>query len=88
MADMDHMFNQAEPANADALAARRAAAMDSIRRKELRRSAGGHGLMAAAMSFGESAQNGSLKGIVKAAQIFCIGFAFLVPNLLLIYTVF
>lgn len=59
-------------------------AVAQIRSDELRKAAGGHGIMAAALGYGESAMgNGTFGKISHAAKLFCIGFAFLVPSLLI-----
>ena len=86
MQDLDHKFT-AELSSAP-YAEKRADAMASIREKELREMASGHALMASVMGFGESAYGGSMTRIVHGCKLFLIGFAFLVPNLLLIKTVF
>ena len=61
----------------------REAAMASIRRKDMQQMAGGHAVMAGLMGFGEAADGrGVFPGVVHGAKLFCIAFAFLVPNYL------
>ena len=86
MQDLDHKFT-ADHAVSE-YAEKRAAALEAIRAKDLSQQATGHALMAGVMGFGESAYGGSLTKIVHGSKLFLIGFAFLVPNLLLIRTVF
>lgn len=45
--------------------------------------AAGQGALFALFAFGEAAQEGRMRSAVKAAQLFCIGFAFVVPVLML-----
>ena len=58
-------------------------ALAEIRSDETRKSAGGHAVMAAALGYGEAATGtGTFGKVSHAAKLFCIGFAFLVPSLL------
>lgn len=51
---------------------------------DTRRSARGYAVMAAALGYGEGAMGTGIFGKVShAAKLFCIGFAFLVPSLLI-----
>jgi hypothetical protein len=64
-------------------AAVREAAMASIRQKQLQQMAGGHAVMAGLLGFGEAAESaGMFAKVVQGAKLFCIAFAFLVPNYL------
>lgn len=59
-------------------------AVELIKQEQIRRAAGGYAVMAAALSYGESALgDGRFGRISHYAKLFCIGFAFLVPSLLL-----
>ena len=59
------------------------AAMASIRRKDMAQMAGGYALMAGMSGFGDaSTGRGMFPAIVHGAKLFCIAFAFLVPNYL------
>lgn len=59
------------------------AAMASIRRKDMAQMASGHVLMAGMMGFGDaSSGRGLFPAVVHGAKLFCIAFAFLVPNYL------
>ncbi len=58
-------------------------AVAQIESKKTKRAAGGYGVMAAALGYGEGAMGqGTFGKISHAAKLFCIGFAFLVPSLL------
>ena len=60
------------------------AAMTQIKAKEKLRESIGYAVMSAALRFGEGALgDGSLAKISHGAKLFCIGFAFLVPSLLM-----
>jgi hypothetical protein len=60
------------------------AALKQMEADETRRSAGGHAVMAAALGYGEGALGtGRFGKITHGAKLFCIGFAFLVPSLLM-----
>jgi len=55
----------------------------SLKLKQKQREASGYAVMAAATSYGEGALGASRFGKVShAAKLFCIGFAMLVPSLL------
>ncbi len=59
------------------------AAIRGIESKARMREASGHAVISAAMGFGEGALgSGALGKVSHAAKLFCIGFAFLVPSLL------
>ncbi len=87
MQDLDHKFTDARDA-LSIYAKKRAEALASIRTKELRRQARGHAVMASAIGFGKSVDGGALAKIVHGCKLFVIAFAFVLPNLLLIRTVF
>ncbi|MEM1351670.1 MAG: hypothetical protein AAGF27_04965 [Pseudomonadota bacterium] len=58
-------------------------AVRSIKAGALRRSAGGYAVMSAALGYGEGALgNGTFGMVSHYAKLFCIGFAMLVPSLL------
>lgn len=58
-------------------------ALNSINANKTRRSASGYAVMAAAIGYGEGSMgSGKFGKISHAAKLFCIGFAFLVPSLL------
>lgn len=58
-------------------------ALNQIETAKTRRAAGGYAVMAAAMGYGESAMGqGTFGKISHVAKLFCIGFAFLLPSLL------
>lgn len=80
---MDGGVFMAREQEAKRQAAVREAAMVSIQRKQMSQMAGGHAVMAGLMGFGEAAEGrGVFPGIVHGAKLFCIAFAFLVPNYL------
>ena len=59
------------------------AAIAKIEFEKTRREAGGYAVMAGALGYGEGALgNGTFGRISHAAKLFCIGFAFFVPSLL------
>ncbi|MFP4239043.1 MAG: hypothetical protein ACLFRZ_07030 [Rhodosalinus sp.] len=65
------------------LAARRAAAMDSIRRRRMRQEAVGYATIAGAMSLGPAFEDArGLGRIVHYSKLFLIAFAMLAPNYL------
>lgn len=58
-------------------------AMRTINTKKRAQEASGYAVMAAAMNYGEGALgDGAFGKISHAAKLFCIGFAFLLPSLL------
>lgn len=58
-------------------------AIKSIKADETRKLASGYAVMAGAVGYGEGAtSNGTFGKISHGAKLFCIGFAFLVPSLL------
>lgn len=60
-----------------------ARALDSITSRRRRREARGYAVMASAASYGEGALgSGAFGKISHTAKLFCIGFAMLVPSLL------
>jgi hypothetical protein len=60
------------------------AALARIKADRTRRAAGGYAVMAAALGYGEGALGtGKFGKISHVAKLFCIGFAFLVPSLLI-----
>lgn len=60
------------------------AARAEIEAHNTRRKARGYAVMAAALGYGEGAiGNGTFGKVSHAAKLFCIGFAFLVPSLLI-----
>jgi hypothetical protein len=80
---MDGGFNMSREQEVQRQAAVTEAAMASIRRKEQSQLAGGYALMAGMMSFGEASKGrGVFPAVVHGAKLFCIAFAFLVPNYL------
>lgn len=80
---MDGGFSMSHEEETQRQAAVTEAAMASIRRKEISKEAGGYALMAGAMGFGEASKGrGIFPLIVHGAKLFCIAFAFLVPNYL------
>ncbi len=55
----------------------------AIKMEQTKREAGGYAVMAAAIGYGEGALGeGRFGKVSHAAKLFCIGFAFLVPSLL------
>jgi len=59
------------------------AAMASIRRKDMAQMASGYALMAGVSGFGDASNGrGLFPAVVHGAKLFCIAFAFLVPNYL------
>ncbi len=59
-------------------------ALRSIKAMDTRRAARGYAVMAAALGYGEGALGrGTFGKISHAAKLFCIGFAFLLPSLLI-----
>lgn len=63
-------------------------AVASINQKQTRRAASGHAVMASALGYGEAALGtGRFGRISHFAKLFCIGFAFLAPSLLLWHVV-
>jgi hypothetical protein len=66
------------------LAARREAALASLRQKAVKREAGGYAVMAGVMSLGPATQGGGRLGkTVHYARLFLIAFAMLAPNYLI-----
>jgi enamine deaminase RidA (YjgF/YER057c/UK114 family) len=64
-------------------------AIRSIAQARTRRAAAGHAWMAAAMGYGAGSTGTGLFGrISHIAKLFCIGFAFLAPSLLLVHVAF
>lgn len=60
------------------------ASVASIKLQDTKREVGGYAVMAAAMGYGEgSLGNRSFGKVSHAAKLFCIGFAFLAPSLLI-----
>ncbi|MGZ2256137.1 hypothetical protein [Roseobacter sp. A03A-229] len=60
-----------------------AQALSSIKARDVRREARGYAVMASFLGYGEGALgDGKFGKISHAAKLFCIGFAFLVPSLL------
>lgn len=58
-------------------------ALEARGAKETKREAGGYAVMAAVIGYGEGAMgDGTFGKVSHAAKLFCIGFAFLVPSLL------
>lgn len=58
-------------------------AIGAMEAEQTRKLAGGHAVMAGALGYGEGAMgNGVFGKVSHGAKLFCIGFAFLVPSLL------
>ena len=58
-------------------------ALKDLKQSQVRQAANGHAVMAAVLGYGEGALgDGKFGKISHFAKLFCIGFAFLVPSLL------
>lgn len=61
-----------------------ARALQSIRQSNIKREAQGYAVLSGALGYGEGALGQGMFGkISHAAKLFCIGFAFLAPSLLI-----
>lgn len=81
MTNMENLDNQLNEQERQRLV--HEAALQKLKHSQTRRLANGHAVMAAALNYGEGALGGGVFGKVShAAKLFCIGFAFLVPSLL------